>query len=561
MQHLDEGTIHAWLDGQLPRDEALEVEAHVAECRQCADAVAEARGLIAASSRILTALDSVPREVVPKEPRFRTAEEAARAADAVADAAADAIVPLELVARRPRRRWFNGASLAAAAAIVAAIGTVPLIQRSVLHAPLARQERAEPTKVASGLSADSSSRAAVPSASPAPEKSLGNDREVAAAPSVAGAPRGAMVARDAANEARAPGLRDEAAGLKKAESGQAQAMAVGAARPADSLAPMVIREKEVVANKPAEEMAKDTRQLAQSAQQPQAPPAPAQPPPRREALASLQTTAKPDSARVDRPQASADAAGAGVGGLRGRVTDANANALAGATVSVDGTTNSMTTNSAGEFAISGLQGGAHRLTVRRVGYQPTNRDVTVTPGQTVETDVVLNASQLALSEVVVTGAQGAAPRAAPSPKAKTAAPGRPVPRGDTPPGAPITAEESGAVGCYDLGITAVSVSRNTGFRQVPRRVALDSEIVPANADGVWYRARDLARANPLANGLWRPTGPDAIELEFTFGSRTARIRVSGPAGAMMRGSLEEIDRATANGDAGNVVAVRRSCEP
>ncbi len=49
MQHLDEGTIHAWLDGQLPRDEALEVEAHVAECRQCADAVAEARGLIAAS--------------------------------------------------------------------------------------------------------------------------------------------------------------------------------------------------------------------------------------------------------------------------------------------------------------------------------------------------------------------------------------------------------------------------------------------------------------------------------------------------------------------------------
>jgi hypothetical protein len=107
----------------------------------------------------------------------------------------------------------------------------------------------------------------------------------------------------------------------------------------------------------------------------------------------------------------------------------------------------------------------------------------------------------------------------------------------------------------------VSVSRNTGFRQVPRRVALDSEIVPANADGVWYRARDLARTNTLANGLWRPTGPDAIELEFTFGSRTARIRVSGPAGAMMRGSLEEIDRATANGDAGNVVAVRRSCEP
>jgi len=85
--------------------------------------------------------------------------------------------------------------------------------------------------------------------------------------------------------------------------------------------------------------------------------------------------------------------------------------------------------------------------------------------------------------------------------------------------------------------------------------------VPANAEGVWYRARDLARTNPLANGLWRPTGPDAIELEFSYGSRTARIRVSGPAGAMMRGSLEEIDRAAATGNAANVVAVRRSCEP
>ena len=30
---------------------------------------------------------------------------------------------------------------------------------------------------------------------------------------------------------------------------------------------------------------------------------------------------------------------------------------------------------------------------------------------------------------------------------------------------------------------------------------------------------------------------------------------------MMRGSLEEIDRATATGEAANVVAVRRSCEP
>jgi putative zinc finger protein len=65
MQHLDEGTIHSWLDGALSADEAARVEAHVKECPQCASAVAEARGFIAASSRILTALDHAPRGVVP----------------------------------------------------------------------------------------------------------------------------------------------------------------------------------------------------------------------------------------------------------------------------------------------------------------------------------------------------------------------------------------------------------------------------------------------------------------------------------------------------------------
>ena len=65
MQHLDEGVIHSWLDGALSPEEAARVDAHVKECAQCAAAVAEARGFIAASSRILTALDNAPRGVIP----------------------------------------------------------------------------------------------------------------------------------------------------------------------------------------------------------------------------------------------------------------------------------------------------------------------------------------------------------------------------------------------------------------------------------------------------------------------------------------------------------------
>ena len=65
MNHIDEGTIHAWLDGALDATRAREIEAHVAQCSACAAAVAEARGLIAGSSRILLALDDVPSGVTP----------------------------------------------------------------------------------------------------------------------------------------------------------------------------------------------------------------------------------------------------------------------------------------------------------------------------------------------------------------------------------------------------------------------------------------------------------------------------------------------------------------
>jgi hypothetical protein len=66
MQHLDEGTIHAWLDGALDAEEAAGVEQHAAECARCAAAVAEARGLVAGASRILSALDQTPAGVVPQ---------------------------------------------------------------------------------------------------------------------------------------------------------------------------------------------------------------------------------------------------------------------------------------------------------------------------------------------------------------------------------------------------------------------------------------------------------------------------------------------------------------
>src|SRR4051812_42313906 len=113
MPHLDEGTIHAWLDGALDDAEASRAEAHVAECATCAAAVAEARGFIAGASRVLGALDHTPAHVVPSA--LSAAPDRSGAPDV-----------LPIAAGRAGRRGFRmtSARLAAAAVIVVAAGTM-----------------------------------------------------------------------------------------------------------------------------------------------------------------------------------------------------------------------------------------------------------------------------------------------------------------------------------------------------------------------------------------------------------------------------------------------------
>jgi len=65
MSRPDEGLIHTWLDGECTPEESARIEALVASDPAWAAAVAEARGLVAASSRILGALDAVPDRVLP----------------------------------------------------------------------------------------------------------------------------------------------------------------------------------------------------------------------------------------------------------------------------------------------------------------------------------------------------------------------------------------------------------------------------------------------------------------------------------------------------------------
>lgn len=108
MPRPDEGLIHAWLDGELDAAEAARVEQLVAEDAEWGAAAAEARGLIAASSRILGALDVVPGDVIPGGGRAAPAHDTSR-------------IPTPQVAPRSRGvpTWLR---VAAGAVLVAGVG-------------------------------------------------------------------------------------------------------------------------------------------------------------------------------------------------------------------------------------------------------------------------------------------------------------------------------------------------------------------------------------------------------------------------------------------------------
>jgi hypothetical protein len=123
MQHLDEGMMHAWLDGALSADEAARVERHAAECADCAALVAEARGLVAGASRILSALDDVPVVVPGAGSGWRVT------GSGTANRASYPARYPPPVTRYPRW-WSRPAALAAAAGVVLMAGSAIVLNKT-----------------------------------------------------------------------------------------------------------------------------------------------------------------------------------------------------------------------------------------------------------------------------------------------------------------------------------------------------------------------------------------------------------------------------------------------
>ncbi len=91
MPHVDEGTLHALLDGELPPQELAEVRVHFATCPSCAARLDEARHLVAETERLVSALELPGTEAAPSA-RVAGAGASPRPAAAAA-ALADAAFP------------------------------------------------------------------------------------------------------------------------------------------------------------------------------------------------------------------------------------------------------------------------------------------------------------------------------------------------------------------------------------------------------------------------------------------------------------------------------------
>ena len=122
MQHLDEGTIHAWLDGALPGPERDAVAEHVAHCPECAAAVADARGMIAGASRILSGLDAVPGGVLPRAAARKPKRSAWRVLHVTPARAALAASLMVAVAGALAVRYQRSENMATPPAAVPAVG-------------------------------------------------------------------------------------------------------------------------------------------------------------------------------------------------------------------------------------------------------------------------------------------------------------------------------------------------------------------------------------------------------------------------------------------------------
>ncbi|HYD53042.1 MAG TPA: carboxypeptidase regulatory-like domain-containing protein [Gemmatimonadaceae bacterium] len=348
-EHLDEGTVHAWLDGQLSPDEGAALEAHASACATCAALVAEARGYLAGASSILSALDGPGQSAAPPRAGADVVPLAPRAPRASA------------APRRAPRRWVMPGAVAATM-LLAVATTLTMRER----------ERSAESAVTSMDRAPVGDRTA---AAPAPQFAT----PVAPTPTAADGGSATNAARGALPPIVAPAPREEtpARALAKAAAEPAAEQTLVATPAPPPTAPSAAVAQRATANVEADFSG---RGVAGGVAKGMA----------RDAAAPAAAPASPVSAAVT---------------VTGRVTDEQARPVVGAAVQALGV--GAQTDAEGRYALQlpatrMERGDSVAVTVRRIGYQPAMRLVPIGTAEPPRVDVALRSAAVSLSEVVVT---------------------------------------------------------------------------------------------------------------------------------------------------------------
>ncbi len=127
MSHLDEGTLHALLDGELDLAEVSEIQKHLGSCVACGSRLQEVKQVLAEADRLVGAMEvpasgprsrpEPPRSEPPTPPPSRPAHE-----PLAWDEPPVLLVPDPIDAHATRRRWIRGLAMAAVLAGVLAGG-------------------------------------------------------------------------------------------------------------------------------------------------------------------------------------------------------------------------------------------------------------------------------------------------------------------------------------------------------------------------------------------------------------------------------------------------------
>jgi putative zinc finger protein len=124
MSHLDEGTLHALLDGELDLSEVSEIQMHLGTCVACGSRLQEVKQVLAEADRLVGAIEVPAGAARPRPEPPRTSSPMPTREPEPWNETPVLLVPDPVDAQARRNRWMRGIKWAAAIVVIIGAGRI-----------------------------------------------------------------------------------------------------------------------------------------------------------------------------------------------------------------------------------------------------------------------------------------------------------------------------------------------------------------------------------------------------------------------------------------------------